>query len=79
MFFPSSPSTVRSARAVTRQSGSEPFSVDHHRRNNPALILSRRQNSGTDIPLLDCRENNCCHTAAPHLTRFRLPIARSGC
>jgi hypothetical protein len=30
------------------------FSAARHRRKNPALIRSRRQNSGTDNALLDC-------------------------
>ncbi len=40
------------------------------RRNKLALIPSRRQNSGTDSPLLDYLENRCRHTAALRLIRL---------
>jgi hypothetical protein len=40
-------------------------SRDCHRRNKLALIPSWRQNSGTDSPLPDWRENNFRHPAGP--------------
>jgi len=53
------------------------FNEDRQRRNKLALILSRRQNSGTDTPLLDCRENSSRHIAALRLIRLIFPIVPS--
>jgi hypothetical protein len=57
----------------------EVFNDDRQRRNKLALIPSRRQNSGTDTPLLDCRENSFRHIAALRLIRLIFPIVRSSC
>jgi hypothetical protein len=65
---------------VSRRSLGESFSVDRHRRNKLALIPSRRQNSGTDKPLLDCRANTFNHPVVPRRIRlFVRPIVSSSC
>src|SRR5258708_7177459 len=73
------PSVTRSVRVVTRRSASESFNVERHRRNKLALMPSRRQNSGTDSPLLDYREKSCFHTAAPRRIRLLCAIDLSSC
>jgi hypothetical protein len=55
----------------------EPFKLDRQRRNTLALIPSRRQNSGTDTPLLPCLEKTSRQVAALRLIRFTCPIVRS--
>jgi hypothetical protein len=54
----------------------EPFKLNRQRRNTFALSPSRRQNSGTDTPLLTCLENSSRQAAALRLTRFTCPIVR---
>ncbi len=46
------------------------FNAARQRRNNPALIPSRRQNSAVTKPLLVCRRNSSRHIAALRFTRL---------
>jgi len=64
------PSAANSALAESEVAGSASRNLNRQRRNKPALIPSRRQNSDTDRPLPACRDNNRRHPAAPRLIRF---------
>jgi hypothetical protein len=72
-------SVAGSALAGVRVTLPEASNDDRQRWNKLALIPSRRQNSGTDSPLLDCRENSSRHIATLRLIRLIFPIVRSSC